>query len=221
MRYGDDHVEDDDTDKYDGFETLCRGASDRLGLGWTNRQPNTWAWRAQCRTRFSICCSRTGGARLLSSSTRFLCASVERPHILDQPQQRELTNLFCCKGKLFGSWQKLLSILPTYFFARDFLTASVSFSSVFLWNRNFLTMNLGTLSHWWLGLWSLNSGKFFFQVLFLDGKGYEMIPLCFLNLGSRLCEKRLVHFYDGESGNAASDHPFPSTKAKTFWNKRI
>ena len=99
MRYGDDHVEDDDTDKYDGFETLCRGASDRLGLGWTNRQPNTWAWRAQCRTRFSICCSRTGGARLLSSSTRFLCASVERPHILDQTQQRELTILVLLKRK--------------------------------------------------------------------------------------------------------------------------
>ena len=65
MRYGDDHVEDDDTDKYDGFETLCRGASDRLGLGWRNRQPNTWAWHVRCRTHFPICCCQTGGAHLL------------------------------------------------------------------------------------------------------------------------------------------------------------
>ena len=178
MRYGDDYVEDDDTDKYDGFETLCRGASDRLGLGWTNRQPNTWAWRAQCRTRFSICCSRTGGARLLSSSTRFLCALVEI--FLIRPNKENWPTCFVAKEEMFLGVDKNFyqycpptSLLVT-FWPQAFLSP-LSFSGIGIsWAGTWGPCLIGVLV---VGAWILES--FSSRSCFLMARTTRWFPYVF------------------------------------------
>ena len=129
---------------------FCSGDSDRLRLGWTNRQPNTWAWHVRCRTQFTICCCWTGGARPhIVVQAYFVRINWETKYFQgfkDENRTSWYTKASFESKCQIWSWWKLSSKRLTYFFARNngFESASVSFSYVFLSNLNCLSGNLVT-----------------------------------------------------------------------------